>query len=246
MLFGACAYSRKKHILRINWKCRCAYIIYILRLTSVHLYLSRGACSLRGACATKPDNTVIANGYLTGIHPLGYILYDRLYGNDHFTKEERNMYDRGNMLVREFRHCTDDDVFALLCTAALFGILLQGRMFLMNCMLQVTGDSREFYCIDRIHLYVGQCGRISIKGWLIQVTKLATQRIQLLTTLLQLKHILQINTYVIRYSQAFVLTTNRGFKVVSMPATYRSCELHKYTNGRVLSQMLAFIPFTQW
>ena len=33
-------------------------ILYILLLTFVRLYSSRDACSLRGACAKKRDNTV--------------------------------------------------------------------------------------------------------------------------------------------------------------------------------------------
>ena len=35
-----------------------APIVYILWLTSMRLYSNRGACSLRGACAKKCDNTV--------------------------------------------------------------------------------------------------------------------------------------------------------------------------------------------
>ena len=59
-LFGACANSRKNHVLRIDWKCRYTYIIYITVNFCVRLYSSRGACSLIGTCAKKSDNTVTA------------------------------------------------------------------------------------------------------------------------------------------------------------------------------------------
>ena len=37
-----------------------APVLYILQLTSVRLYLSRGAHLLIGACAKKRDNTVLS------------------------------------------------------------------------------------------------------------------------------------------------------------------------------------------
>ena len=50
-LFGACAF----------WEVietASAPILYILRLTSMRLYSSRGTCSLIGSCAKKHDNMV--------------------------------------------------------------------------------------------------------------------------------------------------------------------------------------------
>ena len=57
MLFGACTYSRKTGFWELIENAG-APVFYILRLTSVCLYSSKGACSLRGACAKKRDNTV--------------------------------------------------------------------------------------------------------------------------------------------------------------------------------------------
>ena len=58
-LFGACAYSRKTMFWELIENVG-APILYILRLTSVRLFSSRGACSLIGTYAKKCDNTVTA------------------------------------------------------------------------------------------------------------------------------------------------------------------------------------------
>ena len=65
MLFGTCAYSRKTAFWELIENAG-APILYILRLTSMRLYSSRGACSLRGACATKRDNAVFEFIYQCG------------------------------------------------------------------------------------------------------------------------------------------------------------------------------------
>ena len=57
-LFGSCAYSRKTVVGELIENAG-APILCTLRLTSLLLYLSRGTCSLRGACAKKRDNTVL-------------------------------------------------------------------------------------------------------------------------------------------------------------------------------------------
>lgn len=44
---------------------------------------------------------------------LGYILNEHASDNDHIVKEMRNMYKRGNMLVKNFSHCTEEVKIAL-------------------------------------------------------------------------------------------------------------------------------------
>lgn len=39
---------------------------------------------------------------------LGYILNDDMRDDDHIIKEMRNVYARGNMLIRNFKHCTEN------------------------------------------------------------------------------------------------------------------------------------------
>ena len=39
---------------------------------------------------------------------LGYIVENDCYDNAHIKKEMRNTFARGNMLIRNFRHCSDD------------------------------------------------------------------------------------------------------------------------------------------
>ena len=58
VLFGAWAYSQKNAFWGIIKKFQvCLNYIYYSKLL-VHLYSSRGACSLRGACAKKRDYIV--------------------------------------------------------------------------------------------------------------------------------------------------------------------------------------------
>ena len=61
-LFGACAYNRKTAFWELIENVG-APILCIIRLTSVPLYASRGAYSLRGACAPNRHNTVITGRY---------------------------------------------------------------------------------------------------------------------------------------------------------------------------------------
>ena len=39
---------------------------------------------------------------------LGYCISDDCYDDDHIQKEIRGIYARGNMLIRNFKQCTDD------------------------------------------------------------------------------------------------------------------------------------------
>ena len=39
---------------------------------------------------------------------LGYIVSDNCYDNNHVIKETRNTYIRGNMLIRNFKHCSEE------------------------------------------------------------------------------------------------------------------------------------------
>jgi hypothetical protein len=47
---------------------------------------------------------------------LGFILNDRVSDDDHIIKEMRNLFARGNMLIRNFRQCTHDVKVALFKT----------------------------------------------------------------------------------------------------------------------------------
>ena len=47
---------------------------------------------------------------------LGYILNDHVSDDEHIVKEMRNLFARGNMLIRNFTHCTGEVKIALFKT----------------------------------------------------------------------------------------------------------------------------------
>ncbi len=68
-------------------------------------------------------NFYLENFLITSVQQetyLGYILNDNMSDDDHIIKEMRNLYARGNMLIRYFKHCTDTVkimLFKTFCTS---------------------------------------------------------------------------------------------------------------------------------
>ena len=102
-----------KHlVLRLNWKCRCAYLIYILWLTFVHKYSSRGACSLTGTYV--PKSAIIRYiDYLPSapLCDMTFLTYSRSHRKVHFShdsikhtymKDDENLYP--NDRVQQHEH----------------------------------------------------------------------------------------------------------------------------------------------
>ena len=115
--FGACAYSQTNTLWELIENAGVP-ILYILWLTSVGLYSSRGTCSLIGASATKRDNTVciaqaVCNHCICATDVLcEYVLYIQCELN--WKKLCRYLYInhfvlKNSCIVWEFWHLCDTD-----------------------------------------------------------------------------------------------------------------------------------------